>query len=234
MQTRNDPIIRGEVDRSVSEDFDTWEARMFKGQYEKALQDGTVDANTTLQEFIQMDRKRAMREREEELEKRSAAPFNNLPVQYVSHEDDLREYVGGQERKLSIAQYALKVKSKFLKMSIPERKMFLSVLTADPGQRFERLFQLQDAMETEKFDETDLASARALHRSLKSGKNIDKAAAAMALVYQKSGVQHYTKEEINKLLANHPPKPLLSGKKQLSLGPAALPDSKKRGKSKHD
>jgi hypothetical protein len=201
-----------------NEDFDAYEARMFKEQYEQALQDGTVDANTTLQEFIQMSEDRDMQEQEEELEKRSAAPFNNLPVQYVSHEDDLREYIGGQERKISIAQFALKVKSKFLKMSIPERKMFLSVLTSDPGQRFEKLFQLQDAIETEKkFDEDDLAYARVLRRALKAGKNIEQATAAAALVYKKSVVRHYNKGKIDKLLAKHPPKPLPTGKKQLTL-----------------
>ena len=94
------------------------------------------------------------------------ADSTTVPVvaEFVAHEHALREHEADKLNRLEILIFAQRTRTKFLGLSIPDRKIFLDVLTSDDGGSMTRLFELQNQVEAEHLTE-DVALNKAVQKN---------------------------------------------------------------------
>lgn len=115
--------------------------------------------------------------------------------EYLEHEKALQEYEGKKLNRLQIMTWAQQTRSRFLRLSMADRKIFLDVLTADEGGAMAHMFSLQAKLEEEGVDDAQLKLIKTATKALKPGGHIDDAIVPVkkALREQKRSLQREQK-----------------------------------------
>jgi hypothetical protein len=89
------------------------------------------------------------------------AVTNRTIKEYLEHEKSLREYEGEKLNRLEIMAWAQRTRTRFVGLSMQDRKVFLDVLTADENKSISHMLSLQHKLEAEGIDDNILAIGRA-------------------------------------------------------------------------
>jgi len=90
---------------------------------------------------------------------------------YIKHEEALQEFENEKLNKLQIMRWAQQTRTRFLRLSMADRRVFLDVLTADEHGAFSKMFELQTEVAAEGTTDDDLKLTRRAIKLLEPGKS---------------------------------------------------------------
>jgi hypothetical protein len=134
-------------------------------------------------------------------------------AEYLQHEQAMQEYEGKKLNRLQLMTWAQRTRTRFLSLSMADRKIFLDVLTADENGSFTRMFALQARIEANGVTDKTLLLKKVAVKALKSGGRGDNAIQPVRKQLKKQA-QEQAREQ--KLLTDKSPI-LLPARRVLSL-----------------
>ena len=89
---------------------------------------------------------------------------------YIEHEEALREFENQKLSRLQVMEWAQRTRTKFLKLSMEERRLFLNVLASNEGGSFSKMLALQEELEAEGITDAKLKLTKKATKLLEPGK----------------------------------------------------------------
>jgi len=101
------------------------------------------------------------------------AQSGSTAQRYRKHQAALQALEDEKLNRLQIMKWAQETRSRFLRLSMANRKLFLEVLTADENQAFSTLFALQGELDAAGVTDDNLKMLDAWEQSSKSGAHVN-------------------------------------------------------------